>query len=434
MKFEASISTEQIENEPHIQVPGEEHTTLSSLHTDNRFQLDDSSSAKVLSNISVTTGSIIQNGENSQTAIVIASSSDKEHGTHHFPNGKSKDTALSIESSQRTEGGNLEQFEERDFITFHRGVNDKVYREIKHFQQINTNNLSLYCSSRGIYGSLVEEIGSLFRNICKQPLYKGMYYYSIGTSKLGAIDIRYKTLEILLAGIRFEQQDRSTRDLIHFSKLKDRYLTDEHLELIRYMLLTNKVQYMNHLPPIQEKCLIVNSFFAELLEDNPEGAMNCLISLMTESGLFSQNMFLLEVLLVPINIGNYHWILGIIDFKNQTFYALDPQRPRYPSTQELKTVENIALGIVTLFKGSLPEDLVFTVLPSQNAENLPVQRSGDGFNCGVYVSIYMMIYYFGHRSYPFWRQLLPDSIDECRLLMLAWILRGEIFFLDQHAI
>ena len=65
-----------------------------------------------------------------------------------------------------------------------------------------------------------------------------------------------------------------------------------------------------------------------------------------------------------------------------------------------------------------------------SCHRLPIQKPTDNINCGVFVCLCMFIYFFGPMSNQYIGDLLTRSIGECRLLLLSWILRGELFFLS----
>jgi hypothetical protein len=348
--------------------------------------------------------------------------------SHKSNAGKTVQSALTIESSQETQN-NWEESVDQDFIIFHKGINKSVHLAIQHFQQLNLNTLFLYCNSNGVYGSLVEAVGKLIQSICEQPLHKSMYYYSFGIAGIGSFDIRFQMFQILIAGIRFEKRDETSQKLLQYSNGEDKYLTDEHIEAIRYMIQGQRIVTQKMYPLRKKNTLIVNSFFVELLEENQETAFNCLVSLMKASHIYDDTRFLVEELLIPINVGNNHWILGLICFRDQTYYVLDPFCPSSPTEHKLEIVQRVILEVKKMFTNLLPENLIFTASAPKNVKYLPIQR--DGYNCGTYISIYMLIYSIQQPNEPFIGRFLPDSIDECRFLMLTWILRGEIFLLDQ---
>ena len=103
---------------------------------------------------------------------------------------------------------------------------------------------------------------------------------------------------------------------------------------------------------------------------------------------------------------------------------VNPYHPTAPTDQEQQLGYRIAVAIADEFGLRKP------VLRSPDyCHRLPAQKPSDYINCGVYVCLYMVIYAFGSLSKHYVGDLLPNTIGKCRLLVLAWILRGEIFFL-----
>ena len=128
--------------------------------------------------------------------------------------------------------------------------------------------------------------------------------------------------------------------------------------------------------------------------------------------------------LIPINLSNTHWILIHFDLKNSTFFPINPYHPQNPSIYEIQIAGEMALKISQQYGLQEP------VLRSPDyCHCLPVQHPSDSINCGVYVCLYMVIHVFGSFSKKNVGNLLPATIDQCRFLILSWMLRGEIFFL-----
>ena len=146
----------------------------------------------------------------------------------------------------------------------------------------------------------------------------------------------------------------------------------------------------------------------------------------TKNLLTCFGQLLLEELLVPINLNNQHWILVTIDVKHCCYFAINPYRPEHPTEYELSIASFITDAL------SLELNLQTTQFIHRSPNNvyhLPILLPHDTINCGVYVSIGLIVYAFGFFLQPFIGNLLiPKSIDECRVLMIAWFLKGEIVF------
>ena len=112
------------------------------------------------------------------------------------------------------------------------------------------------------------------------------------------------------------------------------------------------------------------------------------------------------------------------DLKHGTFFPINPYHPTDPTDSELTLGFKIASTIADTFGLQTPVQR-----SPDYCHRLPIQKPSDFINCGVYVCLYMVIYSFGSMSKQYVGDLLPRSVGECRLLLLSWILRGEIYFL-----
>jgi hypothetical protein len=98
-----------------------------------------------------------------------------------------------------------------------------------------------------------------------------------------------------------------------------------------------------------------------------------------------------------------------------------------PPKRELQMAEYVASCIWNEFGLDLPE---FRSDTFDYLADLPSQSSSDSINCGVYVCYFMVFLMLNQDGRIFFKDNLPASIDQCRLLLMAWILRGEIFFVE----
>ena len=125
-------------------------------------------------------------------------------------------------------------------------------------------------------------------------------------------------------------------------------------------------------------------------------------------------IILFEELLIPINLDNHNWILVTIDVKHHCYYAINPYNPLLPSTFELSIASFITEALSRKLNLQVQK---FTDRSPNNVHHLPIQLPSDTINCGVYVSMYLVIYAFGTFQQPYIGNLLiiiPNTIDECR--------------------
>ena len=171
----------------------------------------------------------------------------------------------------------------------------------------------------------------------------------------------------------------------------------------------------------------LDSFFFPKLQDTPEESLDWLRNLLNCYDLLFPHKCLLEELWIPINLVNQHWILVTVDFVHGTYFAINPIHPNNPTVQEISIADFIADSIWQEFGF---ESNRFVLRSPNHIHRLPVQF--DGIYCEVYMCMYMVIYAFGSFLNPYIGDLLPKSIDECRFLMLCWLLKGKIFFLPNN--
>ena len=141
--------------------------------------------------------------------------------------------------------------------------------------------------------------------------------------------------------------------------------------------------------------------------------------------LTCSGQLLLEEPLVPINLNNQHWILVAIDVKHCCYFAINPYRPEHPTEFELPIASFITDTLLREFNLQTTQ---FIHRSPNNIHHLLIQLPHDTINCGVFVSMYLITYAFGFFQQPFIGNLIPKSSDECRVLMMFWFLKGEIFF------
>ena len=180
--------------------------------------------------------------------------------------------------------------------------------------------------------------------------------------------------------------------------------TDEHIEPLCLMVDNDKLVLPSHANATFSKNTISlgTFFYTEALEWLQ-------IILQTKNLLTCSGQLLLEKLLVPINLYNQHWILVTIDVKHWCYFAISPYRPEHPTEFELSIASFITDALSKEFNLQTTQ---FIHRSPNNFHHLPIQLPHDTIYCGVYVSMYLIMYAFGSFQHPFIGNLLiPKSID-----------------------
>ena len=338
----------------------------------------------------------------------------------------------------------------KGFITLNPMLHPNLLSYLIDYQRReNPENLTLFYK-QGICGCIVQEISNILSLLAKEPFW-GMdsdkdankHLLTIGNyQSIGSIRLTYRMSSILLSSVIFQANDVSTTTLIQEFQPGDTWLTDEHINFVRLMLDQKRVR-----PPIgkiltvSHKTIIIDTFFYPMLQSERHTAINWLRSLLIRHDLYSTGKCTAEEMLFPINLSYSHWILIYVDFYNRTFYSINPYRPRNPNPAELQIARQIITDICKSFlgekpnfsNGDIPEKIgrpTFCLRPPTCIQMLPIQDNGDSINCGVYTIIYMLIFSVSYQNLPdmYIGLYLPSSVHALRILILSWLLRGEIFF------
>ena len=116
-----------------------------------------------------------------------------------------------------------------------------------------------------------------------------------------------------------------------------------------------------------------------------------------------------------------------IDVKHHCYYAINPYNPLLPTTFEFSIASFITEALSRKINLHAQK---FTDRSPNNVHNLPIQLPSDTINCGVYVSMYLVTYAFDtFQQACIGNLLIPKTIDECRVMITTWFLKGENFFL-----
>ena len=124
---------------------------------------------------------------------------------------------------------------------------------------------------------------------------------------------------------------------------------------------------------------------------------------------------MLKQFLLPINTGNFHWILGVIDCTKSTFSILDPFQPANPPNDYIQKGQLVCDAFSQEF--NLPK---FT----HKVWNYSMPTQQDTHNCGVFVIWFMLYFSLGPDN--IYLDLASSSIDKMRVLITSWLLKGSL--------
>ena len=130
-------------------------------------------------------------------------------------------------------------------------------------------------------------------------------------------------------------------------------------------------------------------FYRKLQEDQTEALEWLQIILQTKNLVTCSGQLLLEEVRVPINLNNQHWILVTIDVKHCCYFAIiNTYRPEHPTEFELSIPSFITDALSREF--NLQTNKFINRSPN-NVHHLSIQLPHDTINCGVYVSMYLIM-------------------------------------------
>ena len=204
----------------------------------------------------------------------------------------------------------------------------------------NYESFSFEISFQGAKGQFVQLIGRLFQ-LC--PMSDDMLFRISLPNAGGYYPLTVKMFHIMLAGIVFHPKDHSATAL-RKKPMHDRWLTDEHINLIRALVRLNRVQSsMNTIPrSFSPTSVCLTTYFYPKLMHEKHEALSWLKEALYDQNLLSDSRFDADEILIPINLSNTHWILAFLDFKHSTFFAINPYYPGDPTEKESDMVKFIA--------------------------------------------------------------------------------------------
>ena len=119
------------------------------------------------------------------------------------------------------------------FITHNKDWTEDLLTLLHNFQTLlNPITLTIH-NSKGIHGTLLDEISEIINLFNKQPFHNKSYLCSLGSYNSGSIRLSYRILHILISGIQFHHKLSPANFRPPNFNSRDSWLTDEHLEIIR---------------------------------------------------------------------------------------------------------------------------------------------------------------------------------------------------------
>jgi hypothetical protein len=264
--------------------------------------------------------------------------------------------------------------------------------------------VSLCNNMHGVFGSMVKYIGIQMRR----------ENFNNEFVTCGKIKIQFNLLLALVKGTKFDFSHESTQDFqqpeYSFSSGEPSYLYGDHIDRFISMIHAETLSLYQHDSSIP--ICITEAFYRQLQTDR-SSAMNWFHSIISEFNSFADQELRLEKVLFPIYQANRHFVLVEVDFKQKTFCPINPFFPTQPDINDILVGEKIVDEISKEFGFNR-----FTLLIKDY--ELPAQV--DGFNCGVFTILYMISLTLGRNRINNFER----SIDEYRILLLFWLLKGKI--------
>ena len=279
-------------------------------------------------------------------------------------------------------------------------------KQIQTFRACALTDYLIDVDNDGIYGSMVQQIGTLFSLM--NPQYAHEYF------TVGNVPITYYFLSCIFKGIHISQIESSFTAVhnLTFSQ-NSSWLEDKHFDCFIYLIERQNYRNSHHQDPSTP--VIIDPHFYPCLLFNTQKALLQLWKKLSKFNLLSNQGWLAKILLFPISLLNNHWILVHLDCSTCSFWTFDPFSPTQPTQEHLEIAEIIAKHIqnefgLSVFSKNMP--LISTTLPTQK----------DNYNCGVYVLWYLLLLTL-KANIIFHDQYGADML---RILLCAWVFHKEI--------
>ena len=112
-----------------------------------------------------------------------------------------------------------------------------------------------------------------------------------------------------------------------------------------------------------------------------------------------------------------HWVLGVIDVANSEAFVVNPFHTAKSNAVEMKIIKDL-VGLLQSFKKPLSLHRFKFTFPETNA--YPLTQQMDGYNCGVYVCLYILHFAFDEFVEPV---VCPNKL---RIWMVYWMIKSSI--------
>ena len=282
----------------------------------------------------------------------------------------------------------------------------RVREEFTNFRNANLKNKTLLTHSNGLYGTLLESLGEIYKHM--NPSSKRPY------AVIGRVTVDYHFLQTILKGIRFSKNKISNISLQRLEYCPaDAWLEDRHIDCFVFLLEQHNFRnpgHQNNSIPV-----IIDSHFYPTLLAFSEEAIDRLRVKLNQFGLLSDQGWKVQKLLFPISLENTHWISIFVDCQEHTYWAIDPFRPSQPKQEYL--------DIGFIITHHLEKE--FGLEPFHQKEPIfckAFPKQIDGFNCGIYLLWYLYILVLEKDlSLP-----LTFGPDIFRALLITWIIKQKI--------
>ena len=266
---------------------------------------------------------------------------------------------------------------------------------IQDFQSFPLSPNCLHFDEKGLLkGSLIDKL----RFISQQSVQTSKYVLQ----NIQNLQITQSVMENLLSGICSE--------IFPFSRTKA-WLTDIPIDAMQ-LLIDSKLQ---ELPDKCDRAVPLTSLFYSSFVVNREIAFRWFKQQLVKFQYLHEGELLLKQFLLPINTGNFHWILGVIDCTKSTFSILDPFQPANPPNDYIQKGQLVCDAFSQEF--NLPK---FT----HKVWNYSMPTQQDTHNCGVFVIWFMLYFSLGPDN--IYLDLASSSIDKMRVLITSWLLKGSL--------
>mmetsp|Transcript_31328 Transcript_31328/g.55059 ORF Transcript_31328/g.55059 Transcript_31328/m.55059 type:complete len:457 (-) Transcript_31328:131-1501(-) len=197
------------------------------------------------------------------------------------------------------------------------------------------------------------------------------------------------------------------------------WLNDEvinfHIKMMQERMQRNLDDKTNCVPEANKlRCLFFNTFFYTKLSDNGKGYKYKAVRRWSKKQKVQVHPSVLDKVIIPVNVGNNHWTLSVIDLKRKRFEYYDSLGHSNPRC--LSYLRNYLKDEIKHYRN---EDANLDDWQDHVPSNIPQQR--NGCDCGVFTTKYAD-YVSEDRKLDFTQENMPYF----RRRMALEIQNGEI--------